>query len=464
MHGTQTLVKDFTEGSIPRMLMLFMLPFMASNAFQVLYSTIDMIIVGQFVGSAGLSAVSLGSQILNFVTMLSTGFCTGGQVLLAQLIGADRREELSGVIGTLFSSVLLGGVVISVLIILLRMPLLQLLNMPVESFDMAVDYLTICGVGLIFTFGYNMVSSVLRGMGDSKHPFLFITIASAVNLVLDLLFTGYLGWGVAGAAAATILGQAVSFLFSLVFLYRRRASFFFDFRPASWRIRSSYLKPIVRQGIPLALSSSAIHISMFYVNSLVNQVGVVASATFGVGIKIDDICTKISTAINFAGAPMIAQNYAARKVERAKGVVYWSWIYAAVFHGIFIAVYLLFGRQLFALFTPEQAVLDLAPVFISAIIWTFIPLALMRGTNAFIQGIGNARLSMIFGLLDGVILRIGLSYLIGVAWGYGFYGFVLGYGLAAFGTAIPGTLYFLSGIWRRRKTLVDELERKGEEP
>ena len=106
---------------------------------------------------------------------------------------------------------------------------------------MAVDYLTICGVGLIFTFGYNMVSSVLRGMGDSKHPFLFITIASAVNLVLDLLFTGYLGWGVAGAAAATILGQAVSFLFSLVFLYRRRASFFFDFRPASWRIRGSYL-------------------------------------------------------------------------------------------------------------------------------------------------------------------------------------------------------------------------------
>ena len=127
MHRTQTLVKDFTEGSIPRMLMFFMLPFMASNAFQVLYSTIDMIIVGQFVGSAGLSAVSLGSQILNFVTMLSTGFCTGGQVLLAQLIGADRREELSGVIGTLFSSVLLGGVVISVLIILLRMPLLQLL-------------------------------------------------------------------------------------------------------------------------------------------------------------------------------------------------------------------------------------------------------------------------------------------------------------------------------------------------
>ena len=151
-------------------------------------------------------------------------------------------------------------------------------------------------------------------------------------------------------------------------------------------------------------------------------------------------------------------------MERAKGVVYWSWIYAAVFHGIFIAVYLLFGRQLFALFTPEQAVLDLAPVFISAIIWTFIPLALMRGTNAFIQGIGNARLSMIFGLLDGVILRIGLSYLIGVAWGYGFYGFVLGYGLAAFGTAIPGTIYFLSGIWRRRKTLVDELEMKGEEP
>ncbi|MDR1379709.1 MAG: MATE family efflux transporter [Synergistaceae bacterium] len=453
----ENLVRDFRKGSIPKTLLVFMLPFMASNVFQVLYSTVDMIVVGRCVGSAGLAAVSLGSQVLNFATMLCTGYCTGGQVLISQLIGAERRKELNGVIGTLFASTLILGVAFSAGIVSLHLPLLRVLNMPLESFNMAVDYLTICGVGLIFTFGYNMVSSVLRGMGDSKHPFLFILLASVLNLILDLLFTGYLGWGVAGAAAATILGQAVSFLFSLVFLYRRRAAFFFDFRPRSWKIRWMYFNPIVKQGVPLAIHTSAIHISMFYVNSLVNQVGVIASATFGVGIKLDDICTKISIGIRYAAGPMIAQNYAARALDRAKSVVYWSWIFACAFHGIFIVIYLLFGRQAFALFTTDADVLDLAPVFISAIMWTFMPLAIMRGTNAFVQGIGNAPLGMLFGLLDAVIMRVGLSYVMGVLAGWGFYGFVLGYGLAPYGAAIPGAIYFLSGMWKKRKSLIDDL-------
>lgn len=368
MNEKRTLVRDFTKGSIPKTLLIFMIPFMASNAFQVLYSATDMVIVGRFVGSAGLSAVSQGSQILNFATMLCTGFCTGGQVLIAQLIGAERRKELSAVIGTLFSSMLILGLAFSAGIILMHTLLLQALNVPPESFDMALDYLNICGFGLIFTFGYNMVSSVLRGMGDSKHPFLFITLASVINLILDLLFTGYMGWGVAGAAAATILGQAVSFIFSMTFLYYRRASFYFDFRPASWRPRRAYFIPVAKQGIPLAIHSSAIYISMFYINSLVNQIGVVASATFGIGVKLDDICIKISNGTRYAAAPMIVKNNAAQDLKRAKSVVYWSWLFECVFHGIFMVAYLMFGKQGFALFTADPEVLDLAPVFISAII------------------------------------------------------------------------------------------------
>jgi Na+-driven multidrug efflux pump len=154
---------------------------------------------------------------------------------------------------------------------------------------------------------------------------------------------------------------------------------------------------------------------------------------------------------------MIAQNYAARALDRAKSIVYWSWFYACVFHGVFIVIYLLFGRQAFALFTTDAEVLDLAPVFISAIMWTFMPLAIMRGTNAFVQGIGNAPLGMLFGILDAVIMRIGLSYCMGVLAGWGFYGFVLGYGLAPYGAAVPGAIYFLSGVWKKRKTLVDDL-------
>jgi putative MATE family efflux protein len=438
-------------------MLIFMLPFMASNAFQVLYSTIDMIVVGRYVGSAALAAVAQGSQVLNFATMLCTGYCTGAQVLIAQMIGANRRENLNGVIGTLFSSVLIIGLFFSSVIIISRKPMLDILNMPSESFDMAVDYLTICGFGMIFTFGYNMVSSVLRGMGNSKHPFVFITLASVLNLILDLLFTGYMGWGVAGAAAATIIGQGISFLFSMYFLYHRRASFFFDFRPASWSIRGCYLKSIAKQGIPLAIHSSAIHISMFYVSSLVNRIGVIASATFGVGIKLDDICMKVSIGIRYAAAPMIAQNYAARDLSRTKSIVYWAWFFACIFHTVFVMVYLSLGKRSFALFTTDTEVLNLAPVFISAIIWTFLPLAFMRGSTAFVQGIGNARLTLLFGLLDAVFLRVGLSYYIGIVTGYGFYGFVLGYGLAPLGAAVPGVIYFFSGVWKKRKTLLEEL-------
>ena len=289
------------------------------------------------------------------------------------------------------------------------------------------------------------------------HPLLFIGIASGTNLGLDLLFTGLFRWGVAGAALATIMGQGISFLFSMIFLYRRREAFHFDFKRESWAIQKSNLIPILTQGIPLSISSSAIYLSMFYVNSMINSLGVIASATFGVGLKIDDICNKISVAIRYAASPMVAQNYAAGDVKRSMSIVRWSWIYGGIFHGVFIAIYLLFGRQLFACFTRDPDVLALAPVFISAIIWSFIPMAFLRGINAFIQGIGNARLSMVLGILDGVVFRVGLSYGFGVLAGMGFYGFVLGYGLAVLGSAIPGSLYILSGLWKKRSALVKRL-------
>lgn len=453
----KTLIRNFTEGSIPQLLFVFMLPFMASNALQVLYSAVDMIIVGQYVGKAGLSAVSLGGQILNFFTMVCTGLCTGGQVLISQLIGAKRKEELNKVIGTMFSFILLLALAVSILVLVFRFRIFELLHMPAESFDMAVDYLSICGIGLIFSFGYNMVSAVLRGMGDSRHPFLFISIASVLNLVLDILFTGYLGWGVAGAAAATMLGQAVSFIFAMLFLYGHREMFQFDFKWKSWKMDPLYLRLIASQGIPLALSSSAVYCSMFYVNSMINQIGLVASATFGVGIKIDDVCTKISMGIRYAAAPMIAQNYAAKYIKRVKRIVCWAWVFGALFHGVFIVLYLLFGQQAFRLFTSDPDILQMAPVFIKSIIWTFIPLAILRGSNAFVQGIGNARFSMCLGILDGVVFRVGLSYLFGVVLGYGFAGFVFGYGLAPLGAAVPGTIYFLFGKWEERKSLVEEL-------
>ncbi|MBE6913149.1 MAG: MATE family efflux transporter [Ruminococcaceae bacterium] len=451
------LSKNFTEGNIARQLFFFMLPFMFSNALQVLYSTIDMIIVGKYVGTSGLSAVSQSSQIVNFATMVCLGFSNAGQVLISQALGAGKKKEMNNIIGTLFSSLMIFSVILSVIILIIRTWILDVMNIPVEAYDKAMEYLIICAAGLIFTAGYNMVSAVLRGMGDSKRPLLFIAIASVVNLVLDILFTGVFGWGVAGAAWATIIGQAVSFLFSIYYLYNNRIEFGFDFRKESFVINKKYLKLIGALGTPMAIQSGFINISMLFVNSMINGLGNVATATFGVGVRIDDIINKICMGIQYAAVPMISQNIGAKNVDRAKKVVYTAWIFAAIFTVICMILYIFFGKEMFMLFSDDSDVLGMSGEFISAILWMFPAFVIMRGSGAFIQGIGNVKLSMTLAILDGVALRIGLSWLFGIVLGWGFYGFVLGYGLAPYGFGIPSMIYFFSGVWKKRKVLADEL-------
>lgn len=430
---------------------------MASNALQVLYSTIDMVIVGKYVGTAGLSAVSQSSQIVNFATMVCLGFSNAGQVLISQALGARKKKEMNDIIGTLFSYVLLLSLVLAALILMICTWILDVMNIPAEAYDMAMEYLVICSAGLIFTAGYNMVSSVLRGMGDAHRPLFFIGIASFVNLVLDFVFTGFLGWGVAGAAWATIIGQAVSFLFSLYFLYKRRQSFGFDFKKESFVINKKYAGMITTQGTPMAIQSGCINLSMLFVNSMINDVSLVASATFGVGVRIDDIINKISQGIQYAAMPMISQNIGAGQKQRAKQVVYRAWMFSAILTAFFMILYVAFGKQLFMLFSDDLQVHEMSATFIKAILWMFPAFAVMRGSGAFIQGIGNARLCMVLALLDGVVLRIGLSWLFGIALHWGFFGFVLGYGLAPYGYAIPSLLYFLSGVWQKRRTLADDM-------
>lgn len=452
-----SISKDFTQGKIPKQLLWFTLPFMASNALQVFYSTIDMMIVGEFVGTAGLSAVAQSSQIVNFATMVCLGVSNAGQVLVSQAVGSGKKEKMNHIIGTLFSILMIMAIIFSTVILFFRKEILNIMNVPMESYGMATQYLVICAGGLVFTAGYNMVSAVLRGMGDSKRPLLFIVIASFVNLVLDILFTGILGWGVAGAAWATIIGQAVSLAFSVYYLYKHRQEFGFDFRKESFVIEKKYAKMIISLGAPMAVQSGFINLSMLFVNSMINKVGIVASATFGVGCRIDDIVNKISQGIQYAAMPMISQNIGAKNQERAKKVVYFAWLYSGILTVFFLLLYICFGKQLFMVFSDDVQVHNMSKIFISAILWMFPAFAVMRGSGAFIQGIGNAKLSMALALLDGVVLRIGLSWLFGTFLKLGFYGYVLGYALAPYGYAIPSMVYFLLGKWKKRKTLADKL-------
>lgn len=445
------IVNDFTKGNIPKQMVKFALPFMLSNMMQVFYSLVDMMVVGHFVGADGLSAVSIASQLFTFMTMLCIGFSTGGQVNIAQLIGSGKREELGHTIGTMFTVLGVMALFMTFIGLVFAKPVLHLLNAPVESYDQALSYVIVCSIGIIFTYGYNMLSAVLRGMGDSKHPFMLIVAAALINVVLDLLFVGVFEMGVAGAALATIMGQAFSFIGAIILLSRNRDEFGFDFKRQSFRIHKPSLIRLIRLGVPFALQSCAINISMMFVNSLVNNVGVYASATFGVGIKVDDLVNKITQGITFAVSSMVGQNYGAGNFKRIRKIVFYAWGMSFVCYVIYVAVYFTHAEDMFSLFTDDVNVISLARVYVSAIIWNYPAMAMMRGSNGFIQGIGNAKLSLTFAILDGFVFRIVLSYLFGIALGYGLFGFFLGYGLATYGTAVPGVIYFLSGRWSRRK-------------
>ena len=193
MESTKSkILKDYTKGNLPKQILLFSIPFMISNALQVLFSIVDMIVVGKAVGPSGLSAVSTASHIVTFMTMICLGFSTGGQVYIAQLIGADKKEDLNKAIGTLFTFTIILAVIMTAIGLSFATPILKLMKTPTEAFDDAVKYLLICSGGVFFTFGYNCISAILRGMGNSTQPFVYIVIAAVVNVVLDIVFDNLL--------------------------------------------------------------------------------------------------------------------------------------------------------------------------------------------------------------------------------------------------------------------------------
>lgn len=452
---TNTIVNDFTEGPLFWKLLRFALPFMLSNAMQVLYSLVDMAVVGKYVGSPGLAAVSLASQCFVFMTMMCLGFCTGAQVYVSQLIGSGDRGKLNHAIGTLFTVILGLGAVMTFAGLAFSRPFLNLLNTPEASYKGALDYMIVCSSGIIFSYGYNMVSAVLRGMGDSRHPFVFIVIASVINIVLDLLFVAGFNWGVFGAGLATIIGQAFSFLYALWFLYRKREDFGFDFKASSFRIDTGILRGLLRIGVPFAIRFCAINMSMLFVMALVGKLGHNELATYGTGIKLDDTVNKIAQGVMMALSGVVGQNYGARNFARIKRAVFYTWAVSIGMY-LFYTILLLWKTEtLFGFFSDDPEVLRLSHLFVSGIVWHFPALLIMKGTNGFIHGIGNAWLGLIFAFLDGFVLRIAFTWLLGIYFGMGFWGFIFGYGLASYGMAIPGLFYFLFCPWEKRKLVTE---------
>ncbi len=452
---SSTLTNDFTQGNIGSQLIRFALPFMLGSLIQTLYNVVDMIILDRFVGSEAMSAVSIGGQLLIFFTNMCIGFSTGGQIMIAQYVGAGAKERLRRIIGTMFTAILLLSFILMAVELIWKRTFLEWLNTPGECFDSALDYTLVCAFGLPFIYGYNCVCAVLRGMGDSRRPFIFIAIAAVANLVLDLILIVGFHLDALGAALATVIGQALSFICSIVYLVRHRDRFGFDFKLNSFKPDSKELKLLLKLGTPLALKSNAICISVMFVNSYINAYGVAAAAVAGVGSKISNMTHIVSQSLNMAASAMIGQNIGAKLVKRVHQIIRVDLLVnLAIFAVISIFLYL-FPEQLFGLFNKDPEVISWARYYIIIMIVGDLASALMGPCNALIEGGGHSTLALVIAILDGVVTRIALSLLLGITFQMGLAGFFWGNSLARYTTVIIGGIYVLSKKWENSGILAE---------
>ena len=446
----KTLIRDLTVGSVPKTLLSFALPLFLSGLLQTVYNMVDMIVVGNVVGPNGLAAVSIGGDFLMILTFIAIGFSNAGQILISRFVGENRKDKVSKMIGTLFSLLLTLAFIMTIISLLMYKNVLNWLHTPQEAYDMASSYVVTCILGLFFIYGYNLVSAILRGMGDSKHPFMFIAIASIINIILDLLFVGKMGMGPFGAALGTIIGQAFSFIFAISLLFKNKENFYFDFKIKSFRFYHEVLPSLISLGIPMVIQSAAVTFSMLFVNSYVNTYGVTAVAVTGISRKIESILNIISQAISSAGGAMISQALGANKINRVPRVVYTAIIIMAIPASILSLITIMKPEWLFGLFTQDKAVLTLALSYVPVAIVQYLGATTRPASFALINGSGNSKLNLSVAILDGIIARIGFALLLGIYLNFGIKGFWYGNALAGNVPFFIGLFYLLSGAWKYR--------------
>ena len=443
-------IKDFTEGNITKQLVVFAWPLFLSNLLQVVYNLVDMVVVGNVLGKVGISAVSVGGDLSHLLTFIAMGYANAGQVLIARYVGAKQSDRIGRFVGTMSGFLLLCAVTVSIVALSIQDKLLLWMNTPAVAYEGAAIYSAICMVGLVFIYGYNVVSAILRGMGDSKHPFIFVSVAAVINLVLDVIFVVFWDMGPGGAALATVISQGVSFLACVIFLYRNREKFGLEIEKRDFiRWDPTMLGALVKLGTPMAIKSASIQISKLFVNSWINSYGVEVSAFAGIANKISNIINLISNAMNTAGSTMVGQNLAAGKFDRVKKIM-------GSLAGITLTVattlsllICLFPDPFFGIFTDDQAVLALVDGYLPIAVLLLYGSAARAIMNALLNGSGHTGVNFATALFDGIVMRIGLSVLFGLVLDMRHFGFWLGDALAGFTPFVIGVVFYYSGVWKK---------------
>ncbi|UQA25032.1 MATE family efflux transporter [Flavonifractor plautii] len=437
---------SLTEGNVRRALSRFAIPFLGASLLQFLYGAVDLIVVGQFADQAGIAAVSTGSQVMQAVTNFIIGLSTGGTVLVGQYLGARRGEDVNRAIGTLFSLFALIAVVLAAAFALSTNAIVALMQVPAAAVAPTRQYLFICACGLVFITGYNMVSGVLRGLGDSKRPMYFVLVACIINIVGDLLLVGVFGLGAAGAALATVAAQGVSLALALAVL--RRRDFPFDFKRRSFRIQGDKAARILRLGLPVAVQNVLVTLSFLIITAIVNHMDILAqSAAVGLVERITGFIMLFPIAFQSAISAMTAQNMGAGRPDRARqGLKYGILFCLAADIAMFVLVQLVPGLAM-RLFTPDaeviyHGVLYLRTYSIDCILVTFV-----FTLNGFYSGCGRTGFTLFNSLASTFLVRVPAVFFISL---------LPGVTLLHIGVAAPAAsavqvllqlLYFRTGRW-----------------
>lgn len=438
---------DLSEGNVVKQLILFSLPFLGANIIQSLYSVADMLIVGQFSGTASMSGVNIGSQVTFIITNLVFGLCTGGTILIGQYMGAKKKKEMAETTATLMTILLLTAILMTIIMSFFKDEILHLIQTPTESYEEARSYLAITLLGLIFIFGYNVFSAIMRGMGDSKRPFYFVTIACVTNIILDLILVGKYSMGASGAAIATVFSQAVSMITCIIVMIKN--DFVFDFKPSSFRIHKDKMVRIFKLGTPSAIQNGVTSVSFMIITVLVNVIGGVnASAAVGVVGKFNGFAIMPAIAMGASISTMSAQNIGANKWDRAIHVCKLGTSVATVISVIIFALAQLFPAEILRLFNNDPEMIAYGIEYMRTFSCDYLIVPFVFCINGLFIGAGHTTFSLINNMLSALILRIPASIFFGAVIHMGLMGVGLGAPVASFGSLLFILGFLISGKWK----------------
>lgn len=402
--------KDLTKGNLVTTLLAFALPYIGANFLQALYGAADLLIVGRFCDSSAVSAVATGSQLMQTLVFFITGLTVSATVLIGKAFGAKQYEAITKIVNTMSICFFVAGIVLSVVVIACVIPLLNVLQTPVQASNSAKDYVVICSYGLLFIFAYNAISAILRGLGNSVAPMVFVAISCFINIVADIVLIGKFQMGAAGAAIATVLSQAVSVVIGLIYL--RKGDFVFDFKFRQIKFDVQTAKDLFKIGIPLSLQDTLVPLSFLFLFSLANSFGVAASAAYGSVVRLNAFMMLPAGAFAMSLTALTAQNLGAGKMKRALNALKLSILFAFCFGVIFFVWQQVVPKSAIVIFTADEAVLEEGARYLRSFSYDYLFVPFVFCLNGFFFGCGRTFFAAANSIFSAFAIRVPVAFLL----------------------------------------------------